>query len=46
MTRPESSVFDGLIEADPIVVGLLVAAVAVLAVAFVVMRVRGRGQRP
>ncbi len=34
----------GFIEADPLVAGVLVGAVAVLSVAFVVQRIRQRGK--
>jgi hypothetical protein len=42
MNNARASFLDGLVEADPIVAGILVAAIAALAIAFLVIRLRRR----
>jgi hypothetical protein len=42
--RLTASVLDGLVDADPIVVGIMIGVVIALSVAFVVLRIRRRSR--
>jgi hypothetical protein len=42
LTPLRASWLDGLVDADPMVVGILIGAIVVCAVAFVIVRLRAR----
>ena len=46
MSLARSSLLDGIVDADPVIAGILIGAIVALSVAFVVVRVRRRRRTP
>jgi hypothetical protein len=46
MSRLRGSLLDGVVDADPVIAGILIGAIVALSVAFVIVRVLRRNRAP